>query len=52
MTMAAVKRVPAAGRAPWERENLRTASGHESKHLSAAQKASAERTAKTSAETP
>jgi hypothetical protein len=42
----AKKHAPAAEKEPWERENPRTASGQESKHLSAAQKASAKSHAK------
>ena len=44
--MAAAKGGPGAGEEPWERENPRTASGQDSKHLSATQKASAKRHAK------
>jgi hypothetical protein len=43
--MAAAKSAPAS-KDPWERENPRTASGKESKQLSATQKASAKRHAK------
>lgn len=44
--MAATQGAPGASKEPWERENPRTASGQDSKHLSAAQKASAKRHAK------
>lgn len=44
--MAAAQGAPGASKEPWERENPRTASGQKSKHLSAAQKASARRHAK------
>ena len=44
--MAAAKGALAASKEPWERENPRTASGENSKHLSAGQKASAKRHAK------